>query len=98
MSTFGNPEKVKLGRCKLIEEIMIGEDKVSMGCVECGRACGKGGVWGGWVCGSVGGWCEWEEHVGGVVCGEGGCVVVWEGGMSGRSMWEGWCVGRVGVW
>ena len=29
MSTFGNPEKVKLGRCKLIEEVMIGEDKVS---------------------------------------------------------------------
>jgi len=29
VSTFGNPEKVKLGRCKLIEEVMIGEDKVS---------------------------------------------------------------------
>ena len=29
VSTFGNPEKVKLGSCKLIEEIMIGEDKVS---------------------------------------------------------------------
>ena len=28
VSTFGNPEKVKLGRCKLIEEVMIGEDKV----------------------------------------------------------------------
>ena len=28
VSTFGNPEKVKLGSCKLIEEIMIGEDKV----------------------------------------------------------------------
>ena len=28
VSTFGNPEKVKLGTCKLIEEIMIGEDKV----------------------------------------------------------------------
>ena len=30
VSTFGNPEKVKLGRCKLIEETMIGEDKVSI--------------------------------------------------------------------
>lgn len=29
MSTFGNPKKVKLGECKLIEEVMIGEDKVS---------------------------------------------------------------------
>ncbi len=29
VSTFGNPEKVKLGSCKLIEEIMIGEDKVA---------------------------------------------------------------------
>ena len=29
MSTFGNPEKVKLGHCELIEEVMIGEDKVS---------------------------------------------------------------------
>lgn len=28
MSTFGNPDKVKLGHCKLIEEVMIGEDKV----------------------------------------------------------------------
>ena len=28
VSTFNNPEKVKLGSCKLIEEIMIGEDKV----------------------------------------------------------------------
>ena len=28
VSTFGNPEKVKLGHCKLIEEVMIGEDKV----------------------------------------------------------------------
>ena len=31
VSTFGNPEKVKLGSCKLIEEIMIGEDKVKDG-------------------------------------------------------------------
>ena len=29
VSTFGNPEKVKLGHCKLIEEVMIGEDKVN---------------------------------------------------------------------
>ena len=28
VSTFGHPEKVKLGSCKLIEEIMIGEDRV----------------------------------------------------------------------
>lgn len=28
VSTFDNPEKVKLGYCELIEEIMIGEDKV----------------------------------------------------------------------
>jgi T-complex protein 1 subunit beta len=28
VSTFDAPEKVKLGRCDLIEEIMIGEDKV----------------------------------------------------------------------
>ena len=32
VSTFGNPEKVKLGRCKLIEEVMIGEDKVCTFC------------------------------------------------------------------
>ena len=30
VSTFGSPEKVKLGHCKLIEEIMIGEDKVGV--------------------------------------------------------------------
>ena len=29
-STFDHPELVKLGRCELIEEIMIGEDKVRM--------------------------------------------------------------------
>ena len=29
VSTFGDPEKVKLGHCKLIEEVMIGEDKVN---------------------------------------------------------------------
>lgn len=28
-STFDHPELVKLGTCKLIEEIMIGEDKVN---------------------------------------------------------------------
>ena len=28
-STFDAPDKVKIGRCDLIEEIMIGEDKVS---------------------------------------------------------------------
>lgn len=27
-STFDDPENLKLGHCKLIEEIMIGEDKV----------------------------------------------------------------------
>lgn len=28
MSTFGHPELVNLGECKVIEEVMIGEDKV----------------------------------------------------------------------
>ena len=28
-STFDHPELVKLGTCKLIEEIFIGEDKVN---------------------------------------------------------------------
>ena len=28
-STFERPDLVKLGKCDLIEEIMIGEDKVS---------------------------------------------------------------------
>ena len=32
VSTFGHPELVKLGECKVIEEVMIGEDKV---CVTC---------------------------------------------------------------
>lgn len=31
-STFDAPDKVKIGRCDLIEEIMIGEDKVSRFC------------------------------------------------------------------
>ena len=30
VSTFGHPELVKLGECKVIEEVMIGEDKVSV--------------------------------------------------------------------
>ena len=28
VSTFGRPELVRLGECKVIEEVMIGEDKV----------------------------------------------------------------------
>ncbi|KAK6131043.1 hypothetical protein DH2020_035220 [Rehmannia glutinosa] len=39
-STFDNPESVKLGHCKLIEEIMIGEDKlIHFSGVEMGQAC-----------------------------------------------------------
>lgn len=39
-STFDNPEKVKLGRCDLIEEIVIGEDRViRFSGVEKGEAC-----------------------------------------------------------
>nr|GEX04062.1 T-complex protein 1 subunit beta [Tanacetum cinerariifolium] len=39
-STFDNRESVKLGHCKLIEEIMIGEDKlIHFSGVEMGRAC-----------------------------------------------------------
>lgn len=39
-STFDNPESVKLGHCKLIEEIMIGEDKlIHFSGVELGQAC-----------------------------------------------------------
>merc|ERR1712113_195599 len=39
-STFDNPEETKLGSCKRIEEIMIGEDKVIKfsGCAQ-GEAC-----------------------------------------------------------
>ena len=33
VSTFGDPEKVKLGSCDLIEEVMIGEDKVGILCL-----------------------------------------------------------------
>jgi hypothetical protein len=29
VSTFDHPDQVRLGKCDLIEEIMIGEDKVS---------------------------------------------------------------------
>ncbi|XP_019174899.1 PREDICTED: T-complex protein 1 subunit beta-like [Ipomoea nil] len=39
-STFDNPESVKLGHCKLIEEIMIGEDKlIHFSGVGMGQAC-----------------------------------------------------------
>ena len=40
VSTFDSPEKVRLGRCKLIEEIMIGEDKA--GLANWGRGRGMG--------------------------------------------------------
>merc|ERR1712127_917331 len=40
ISTFGHPELVKLGRCDLIEEIMIGEDKLlRFSGVPLGEAC-----------------------------------------------------------
>merc|ERR1712042_54883 len=40
VSTFYNPEMVKLGTCKLIEEIMIGEDKLlHFSGVKLGEAC-----------------------------------------------------------
>lgn len=39
-STFESPEKVKLGHCELIEEIMIGEDKlIKFSGVAAGQAC-----------------------------------------------------------
>ncbi|KAI0829222.1 chaperonin Cpn60/TCP-1 family [Trametes gibbosa] len=39
-STFDHPELVKLGRCELIEEIMIGEDKlIKFSGVAAGEAC-----------------------------------------------------------
>eukprot|EP00246_Nothoceros_aenigmaticus_P017770 TRINITY_DN8909_c0_g1_i1.p1 TRINITY_DN8909_c0_g1~~TRINITY_DN8909_c0_g1_i1.p1 ORF type:complete len:530 (-),score=140.30 TRINITY_DN8909_c0_g1_i1:172-1761(-) len=39
-STFDNPESVRLGHCKLIEEIMIGEDRlIHFSGVELGQAC-----------------------------------------------------------
>lgn len=39
VSTFHNPELVKLGKCKLIEEVMIGEDKlIHFSGVEMGEA------------------------------------------------------------
>ncbi|CAG2176482.1 unnamed protein product [Oppiella nova] len=40
VSTFGNPEKVRLGQCDLIEEVMIGEDKLlKFSGVPVGEAC-----------------------------------------------------------
>lgn len=40
VSTFGHPEQVRLGTCKLIEEIMIGEDKLlRFSGVPVGEAC-----------------------------------------------------------
>ena len=40
VSTFDHPERVKLGSCKLVEEIVIGEDKViRFSGVEKGEAC-----------------------------------------------------------
>lgn len=40
VSTFGHPEMVKLGRCDLIEEVMIGEDKLlRFSGVPLGEAC-----------------------------------------------------------
>jgi hypothetical protein len=39
-STFDHPEATKLGHCKLIEEIMIGEDKlIHFSGVQMGEAC-----------------------------------------------------------
>ncbi|XP_041114182.1 T-complex protein 1 subunit beta-like [Polyodon spathula] len=39
-STFDHPEMVKLGHCKLIEEVMIGEDKlIHFSGVDMGEAC-----------------------------------------------------------
>jgi len=40
VSTFDNPQMVKLGQCKLIEEVMIGEDKLlRFSGVALGEAC-----------------------------------------------------------
>lgn len=40
VSTFDNPERVKLGKCDLIEEIIIGEDKlIKFSGVALGEAC-----------------------------------------------------------
>ncbi|KAK3871660.1 hypothetical protein Pcinc_023218 [Petrolisthes cinctipes] len=39
-STFDNPELVKLGKCDLVEEVMIGEDRmIRLGGVALGEAC-----------------------------------------------------------
>lgn len=43
MSTFDNPESVKLGTCDLIEQIMIGEDiLLRFSGVALGEACSIG--------------------------------------------------------
>jgi len=40
VSTFHNPELIKIGKCKLIEEVMIGEDTlIHFSGVEMGEAC-----------------------------------------------------------
>jgi len=40
VSTFDNPELVKIGTCKLIEEVMVGEDKmIKFSGVPLGEAC-----------------------------------------------------------
>ena len=40
-STFDQPDLVKIGRCDLIEEIMIGEDKVGRSVTGTGRAASR---------------------------------------------------------
>lgn len=40
VSTFDHPEMVKLGGCKLIEEVFIGEEKMIKFWRAAGRACG----------------------------------------------------------
>ena len=40
MSTFDSPEHVKVGRCDLIEEVMVGEDQlIKFSGVALGEAC-----------------------------------------------------------
>lgn len=40
MSTFDTPEKVKFGQCDLVEEVMIGEDRLMrFSGVALGEAC-----------------------------------------------------------
>jgi len=44
-STFDHPELVKLGSCKLIEEVMIGEDKlIHFSGVAMGECFNRGGT------------------------------------------------------